>query len=83
MKKVAGNPMVTFAYPEDALDGKTVKEFAGQTDVAIYVLSRNSGEGADRCLSKKIELDGKEYELGDYRLTQNRAGQPEIHYRSL
>jgi len=70
MKKVAGNPMVTFAYPEDALDEETVKGFAGQTDVAIYVLSRNSGEGADRCLSKKIELDGKEYELGDYQLTQ-------------
>lgn len=69
MQKIAGNPMVTFAYPEDSLDEEEIRDFADQTDVAIYVLSRNSGEGADRSLTKKIKIGEQEYEIGDYLLS--------------
>jgi beta-glucosidase len=70
MQKVAGNPMIVFTYPEIELDEKTVSGFSSQTDIAIYVLSRNAGEGMDRTFTKKIKVEDREYEVGDYSLSE-------------
>jgi beta-glucosidase len=70
MVKVGGMPMVTFAYPEMDLTTDQVAACAAESDTAIYVLSRNSGEGKDRGMTKKITVEGKEYEIGDYELSK-------------
>ena len=52
----------SFVYKEEAYAEADVTAAAGKTDTAIYVLARNSGEGADRKAEK-----------GDYYLTDNEA----------
>lgn len=69
-EKAAGNPMETFAFPEMSYSPKQVARYAGMTETAVYVISRNSGEGTDRCLKKNITVDGTEYEIGDYELSR-------------
>ncbi|HEX3026211.1 MAG TPA: glycoside hydrolase family 3 C-terminal domain-containing protein, partial [Clostridia bacterium] len=69
-EKWAGNPLATFAFPELRYSPEQISRYAGMTDTAVYVLSRNSGEGADRCLKKNVTIDGKEYEIGDYDLSR-------------
>ncbi len=69
-EKAAGNPMETFAYPEMRYSPGQISGFAGIADTAVYVLSRNSGEGADRCLKKNVTIDGREYEIGDYEFSR-------------
>lgn len=56
------NPMGTFMHPEQELDRQTVQRAAMQCDTAIYVLSRNSGEGTDRSMIKSEHI-------GDYKLS--------------
>ncbi|MCR2823439.1 glycoside hydrolase family 3 protein [Lederbergia panacisoli] len=70
MAKVVGNPMITFAYPEMTITDDELSDCAGETDTAIYVLSRNSGEGTDRTMTKTITIEGVEHELGDYQLSK-------------
>jgi len=59
------NAMLVFAYPEQPLNADELAE--GET--AVYVLSRNAGEGADRKMTGKAKVDGVEYEIGDYQMS--------------
>ena len=76
-------PLDTFAYPEIEYAEAELKAAALQTDTAVYVLSRNAGEGADRQMTKIASLtppkspfgarsekpeDG--FEVGDYLLSK-------------
>ena len=56
--KTAVSPLGTFVFPDEALVEEKTVEYASKADTAVYVLSRNSGEGADRQLA------------GDYQLTE-------------
>ena len=58
----SGGMFNSFVYKEEAYAEADVTAAAGKTDTAIYVLARNSGEGADRKAEK-----------GDYYLTDNEA----------
>ena len=58
----SGGMFSSFVYKEEAYAEADVTAAAGKTDTAIYVLARNSGEGADRKAEK-----------GDYYLTDNEA----------
>lgn len=71
LTKQATNPMATFAYPEMNLTDELVSSSSKDTDTAIYVISRNAGEGADRTKGTKIATlsNGTTFELGDYELT--------------
>ena len=51
-----------YVHKEFAYDEAAVDDAASKTDTAIYVLARNSGEGADRAVDK-----------GDYYLTDEEA----------
>jgi beta-glucosidase len=67
----ATNPLATFVYPEMELTNELVQSSSLETDTAIYVISRNAGEGADRNKATKTGKlsDGTEFEVGDYELT--------------
>ena len=54
------SPMAVFAYPDVAITETPAAE------TAVYVLSRNAGEGSDRSMTGKTVIDGVEHELGDY-----------------
>ena len=72
-KVAAGsNPMATFMYPEMEVTEDLINQAKEGTDTAIYVISRNAGEGADRSQKTKTgaSLDGEEFEVGDYELTE-------------
>lgn len=58
----AASPLGTFAYPDQTVSAAMAARYASQTDTAVYVLSRNSGEGSDRDLIKKGDI-------GDYLLS--------------
>ena len=58
--------MQTFAFPEPEPDETAVRRAAECCDTGIYVLSRNSGEGSDRCQTRQSAVG----EIGDYRLTE-------------
>ncbi len=71
-KVAAGsNPMATFAYPEMEVTEDLINQAKEGTDTAIYVISRNAGEGADRSQTTKSgqSMDGETFEVGDYELT--------------
>ncbi len=55
------NPMATFAFPDEEVSAQRALELSKSCPVAVYVLSRNSGEGHDR-----VMLDG---DIGDYQLS--------------
>ena len=67
--KAASNPMATFAYPELTFTDEELAASAKDTNTAVYVISRNAGEGADRGMTKKVTVNQVEYELGDYELS--------------
>ena len=62
--------MSVFRYPEEMLTGETAEALSQKTDTAVYVISRNSGEGNDRSLLKTVSMDGKEVTVGDYNLCE-------------
>ena len=73
-EKLASNPMATFAYPELTFTDDDLAVAAEGTDTAIYIVSRNAGEGADRSMTKTVTLTGADgqtqnVELGDYELS--------------
>lgn len=73
-QKSAVNPMATFAYPELEFTDDELKAASQDTDTAVYVLSRNAGEGADRAMTQTKQMDGPDgqkitFEIGDYELT--------------
>lgn len=68
--QTASNPMATFAYPDMEFSNEQLEAAREGTDTAIYVISRNAGEGADRGMSSVKQLsDGSEHEIGDYQLS--------------
>ena len=60
--------MSVFAFPEEPLTTEKLEEYAKETETAICVISRNSGEGNDRFMKKEVSIGDKKYEIGDYRL---------------
>ena len=60
--------MSVFAFPEQPLTEEEVKAAAGQTDTAVFVLTRNAGEGNDRSKTKTNSETG--VTTGDYCLTE-------------
>lgn len=72
-KVAAGaNPMATFAYPEMEVTEDLISQAKEETDTAIYVISRNAGEGTDRNQTVKTgeTTEGESFEVGDYELTE-------------
>ncbi len=63
------NPMAVFSFPEYMPSKEEIESCAKQTDTAMYILSRNTGEGHDRNMTYTITEDGVEYEMGDYCLS--------------
>ena len=64
--EIAGsNPMQIFAYPDLTLTEGNL----AAAETAVYVLSRNAGEGADRSMTSTVEIDGVQHEIGDYRMS--------------
>ena len=61
--------MSVFAFPEEPLTTEKLEEYAKETETAICVISRNSGEGNDRFMKKEVSIGDKKYEIGDYRLS--------------
>ena len=61
--------MSVFAFPEEPLTTEKLEEYAKETETAICVVSRNSGEGNDRFMKKEVSIGDKKYEIGDYRLS--------------
>ena len=61
--------MSVFAFPEEPLTTEKLEEYAKETETAICVMSRNSGEGNDRFMKKEVSIGDKKYEIGDYRLS--------------
>ena len=71
-KKNAGAlVMATFAFPEEVVDEDVLAAHRKETDTAIFVLSRNAGEGNDRDLTKTVNILGEQHEVGDYRMAAN------------
>ncbi len=62
--------MSVFAYPEEALTETQTAQYAQETDTAVYVISRGSGEGSDRSMVSTVNVDGMDHEVGDYQLCQ-------------
>jgi beta-glucosidase len=77
-EKSIGDPLHMFVFPEMSYSAEQVSQYAKMTDTAVYVISRNSGEGADRCLKKNVTIDGMEYEIGDYELSQTERNNVEV-----
>lgn len=61
--------MSVFAFPEQPLTEEMVKASRAQTDTALFIVSRNSGEGNDRAMTQTAKVDGKDCEIGDYQLS--------------
>ena len=61
--------MHTFAFPEPLLSESSVSNASAETDLCIFVLSRNSGEGSDRKM-KQHESGEDGQEIGDYLLSR-------------
>lgn len=55
--------MSVFAFPEEPLTTEKLEEYAKETETAICVISRNSGEGNDRFMKKKYPLGIKSMKL--------------------
>jgi beta-glucosidase-like glycosyl hydrolase len=77
-EKSIGDPLHMFVFPEMSYSAEQVSQYAKMTDTAVYVISRNSGEGADRCLKKNVTIDGMEYEIGDYEISQTERNNVEV-----
>lgn len=65
LTEAGSNPMTVFAYPEQPLNAGQLPD----CDVAVYVLSRNAGEGTDRAMTGSATIHGAEYEIGDYQMS--------------
>lgn len=58
-----------FCVSGGTADNRKLEEYAKETETAICVISRNSGEGNDRFMKKEVSIGDKRYEIGDYRLS--------------
>ena len=59
----------TFCFPEEELSEDLLAAYSRQTNTAVFVLSRNSGEGTDRTMTSELKMGGNAYQVGDYRLS--------------
>ncbi len=59
--------MSVFAFPEQPLTEEMLSGYRSQTGTALFVISRNSGEGNDRAMTQQATIDGQAREIGDYR----------------
>ena len=62
LKAMTERVMATFSLPEEPLDEAALDAWAALTDTAIFVLSRNSGEGSDRRVEDDYNLTSVEKE---------------------
>ena len=69
--KIEGNcTMHCFKFPEMEISDEELADASADSDTAIYVISRNAGEGTDRTLKgTKGTYNGESYDIGDYYLT--------------
>ena len=69
--KIEGNStMNCFKFPEMEITNEELADASADSDTAIYVISRNAGEGTDRTLKgTKGTYNGESYDIGDYYLT--------------
>lgn len=69
--KIEGNStMNCFKFPEMEISDEELADASADSDTAIYVISRNAGEGTDRTLAgTKGTYNGESYDIGDYYLT--------------
>ena len=69
--KIEGNStMNCFKFPEMEISDEELADASADSDTAIYVISRNAGEGTDRTLKgTKGTYNGESYDIGDYYLT--------------
>ena len=62
--------MNCFKFPEMEISDEELADASADSDTAIYVISRNAGEGTDRTLKgTKGTYNGESYDIGDYYLT--------------
>ncbi len=72
LRATGAQVMNAFNFPDMEFSDDELKAAAKDTDTAIYVISRNAGEGNDRTLSSTITLktgDKGTHEIGDYELS--------------
>ena len=62
MLATASSPMIIFSFPEASITAEEAATYAEETDIAVFVLSRNSGEGHDRKLDGDYNLTDTEKE---------------------
>lgn len=62
-EKMEGSTIDKRHRPEPKVSAKAIERQAQDNDVAIFVLGRTSGEGADRVVNDDFELTAKEREL--------------------
>ncbi len=62
LKQMTERVMATFRFPEEPLNPEALEAWAKETDTAIFVLSRNSGEGNDRKVEDDYQLTAVEKE---------------------
>ncbi len=68
-RNMSDHVMSVFMYPEERLTSAST-EHSRDTDTAVYVISRNAGEGNDRSMKKQVTVDGITTEVGDYCLAE-------------
>ncbi|WP_130837326.1 glycoside hydrolase family 3 protein [Lachnoclostridium sp. Marseille-P6806] len=65
--------MGTFFFPEPAVTEEMLREGGKGCDTAIYVITRNSGEGADRHMYGGSKEQRKARTIGDFALSETEA----------
>jgi len=62
LRSMTERVMATFMLAEESVSEKDAKSYAKFTDTAVYVISRNSGEGNDRKVENDFNLSNVEKE---------------------
>lgn len=62
LRRMENRVMSSFTLPEEAMSEAAARAYAAGTDTAIYVISRNSGEGTDRAVEDDYNLTQTEKE---------------------
>ena len=62
LRHMQNRVMSTFTLPEEAISAAEADAYAAEADTAIYVITRNSGEGTDRKLEDDYNLSQTETE---------------------
>ena len=62
LRRLENSVMSSYTLPEEAMSETAARAYAAGTDTAIYVISRNSGEGTDRAVEDDYNLTQTEKE---------------------